>query len=154
MFIWSVKLNRNILWGFCAAICLSIGAIAVFTPKDSAYVLKNSVDTRAESFEQQAAILKSFGYEVEGQPLLIEEIIVPSEFDQKYEEYNNYQKISGFDLSDYKGYRAKKYTYRVINYPNYPDNVLANLIVYNGRAIGGDISSTSPEGFVHGFIKE
>ena len=101
-----------------------------------------------------AAILKSFGYEVEGQPLLIEEIIVPSEFDQKYEEYNNYQKISGFDLSDYKGYRAKKYTYRVINYPNYPDNVLANLIVYNGRAIGGDISSTSPEGFVHGFIKE
>ncbi len=154
MFIWSVKLNRNLLWGFCAVVCLSIGALAAFAPKSSQDVLKNSIDTAAKTTEQQIALLSSFGYEVEPQPALIEEIIIPSEFDEQYEKYNDYQKMSGFDLSRYKGRRAKKYTYIVTNYPDRKDEVIANLIVYNGKAIGGDISSSSSNGFVHGFIKE
>lgn len=154
MFIWSVKLNRNMIWGICAVLCLSIGAIAVFSPKDSADVLKNSVDTTAKTTEQQVSMLQSFGYEVEPQPTLIEEVIIPSEFDEKYDAYNNYQKLSGFDLTKYKGCRAKKYTYRVTNYPDNPDGVVANILVYNGKAIGGDISATALNGFVHGFVKE
>lgn len=154
MFIWSVKLNRNLIWGVCAALCLSIGAIAVFSPKESTDVLKNTVDTAAKTTEQQVALLQSFGYEVEAQPVLIEEVIVPSEFDETYETYNGYQKLSGFDLSKYKGCRAKKYTYNVTNYPDQADGVVANLLVYNGKAIGGDISSTALDGFSHGFVKE
>ena len=84
-------------------------------------------------------MLQSFGYEVEPQPTLIEEVIIPSEFDEKYDAYNNYQKLSGFDLTKYKGCRAKKYTYRVTNYPDNPDGVVANILVYNGKAIGGDM---------------
>ena len=154
MFIWSVKLNRNLLWGFCAVVCLSIGALAAFTPKSTQDVLKNSIDTAAKTTEQQVALLGAFGYEVEPQPTLIEEIIIPAEFDEEYEKYNDYQKMSGFDLSKYKGRRAKKYTYIVTNYPDQSDEVVANLIVYNGKAIGGDISATVANGFVHGFIKE
>ena len=154
MFIWSVKLNRNMIWGVCAALCLSIGAIAVFSPKDSADVLNNSVDTAAKTTEQQVSLLQSFGYEVEPQPILIEEVIIPSEFDEQYTAYNNYQKMSGFDLTKYKGSRAKKYTYCVTNYPDNPKGVVANILVYNGKAIGGDISSTTLNGFVHGFVKE
>lgn len=154
MFIWSVKLNRNLIWGFCAALCLSIGAIAAFTPKDSVDVLKNTVDTAARTTEQQIAFLKSFGYEVEDQPALIEEVIIPTEFDEKYTEYNGYQKMSGFDLSKHKGDRAKKYTFKVTNYPNQEGGVYANLLVYKGKVIGGDISSAALNGFVHGFIKE
>ena len=154
MFIWSVKLNRNLIWGLCAALCLSIGGIAVFSPKESTDVLKNSVDTAAKTTEQQVAFLQSFGYEVEAQPTLIEEIIIPSTFDADYEAYNNYQKLSGFDLSKYKGSRAKKYTYNVTNYPDRKEGVVANILVYNGKAIGGDISSTELHGFVHGFVKE
>ena len=154
MFIWSVKLNRNLIWGLCAVICLSIGAFAVFSPKTSTNVLKNSIDTAAKTTEQQVTMLQSFGYEVEPQPILIEEVIIPSEFDTNYEEYNNYQRLSGFYLSKYNGTRAKKYTYNVTNYPEQPDGVVANILVYNGKAIGGDISSTALNGFVHGFIKE
>lgn len=154
MFIWSVKLNRNLLWGFCAVVCLSIGALAAFTPKSSQDVLKNSIDTTAKTTEQQVALLGAFGYEVEPQPTLIEEIIIPAEFDEEYNKYNDYQKMSGFDLSKYKGRRAKKYTYIVTNYSDQSDEVVANLIVYNGKAIGGDISSSVANGFVHGFIKE
>ncbi|MBQ8894261.1 MAG: DUF4830 domain-containing protein [Clostridia bacterium] len=154
MFIWSVKLNRNLIWGICAVLCLSIGAIAVFSPKESADVLKNSIDTAAKTTEQQVSFLQAFGYEVEPQPVLIEEVIIPSDFDESYEAYNNYQKLSGFDLSKYKGCRAKKYTYNVTNYPDQPKNVIANILVYNGKAIGGDISSAELNGFVHGFVKE
>ncbi|MBQ7935417.1 MAG: DUF4830 domain-containing protein [Clostridia bacterium] len=154
MFIWSVKLNRNLIWGLCAVICLSIGAVAVFSPKTSTNVLKNSIDTTAKTTEQQVSMLQAFGYEVEPQPTLIEEVIIPAEFDTGYEEYNNFQKLSGFDLTKYKGTRAKKYTYKVTNYPDQQDGVVANILVYNGKAIGGDISSTSLNGFVHGFVKE
>lgn len=154
MFIWSVKLNRNLLWGFCALVCLSIGAAAVFSPKNSSDVLNHSVNTRAESFEQQVLIFNAFGYQVDAQPILIEEIVIPAEFDEDYEKYNSFQKLSGFDLSKYKGKRAKKYTYRVINYPDSSKDVVGNIIVYNGKAIGGDISSSALDGFVHGFMKE
>ena len=154
MFIWSVKLNRNILWGFCAVVCLALGAFAAMAPKASTDVLKNSVDTTAKTIEQQAAFLKSYGYEVEKQPLLIEEVIIPSEFDDEYNSYNDFQKISGFDLSKFKGYRAKKYTYLITNYPDSKEDVYANLLIYNNKIIGGDVSSSSYDGFIHGFVKE
>ncbi len=154
MFIWSVKINRNLIWSICAVICLSIGAFAVFSPKASTSVLKNSIDTVAKTTEQQVALLKAFGYEVDPQPILIEEVIIPSEFDEGYNTYNDYQRLSGFDLSKYKGTRAKKYTYTVLNYPDQKDDVVANLLVYNGKAVGGDISSVQLNGFVHGFVKE
>ncbi len=154
MFIWSVKLNRNLIWGICAALCLTIGAVAVFSPKEATDVLKHSVDTTAKTNEQQVAFLKAFGYDAEAEPILIEEIIIPSEFDESYEEYNNFQKLSGFDLSKYKGRRVKKYTYTVSNYPEQAEGVVGNLLIYNGKVIGGDISSTLQNGFVHGFVKE
>lgn len=154
MFIWSVKLNRNILWGLCAAICLSIGAVAAFSPKDATDVLGHSVDTTAKTTEQQISILKAFGYEVDPEPALIEEIIIPSKFDESYDSYNDFQKLSGFDLGKYKGRRVKKYTFNVTNYPENSNGVVANLLVYKGKAIGGDISSVELNGFVHGFIKE
>ena len=154
MFIWSVKLNRNLLWGFLAIICLSIGMIAFFSPKDTTDVLKNSVDLSAKTHDQQIAVLNAFGYEVDSHPVLIEEIVIPAEFDEKYEQYNNLQKLSGFDLTKFKGMRAKKYTYRVTNYSDQSENILANLLVYGDKAIGGDISSANIDGFVHGFVKE
>lgn len=154
MFIWSVKINRNFIWGICAVVCLSIGALAAFMPKDSTDVLKNSIDTEAKTTEQQVAILDAYGYKVEPQPTVIEEIIIPAEFDDQYEKYNDYQKLSGFDLSKYKGCRAKKYTYRVTNYPDANGEVVANILIYNNNAIGGDIASMELNGFVHGFIKE
>jgi len=154
MFIWSVKLNRNLVWSICAVICLSIGAVSVFTPKDATDVLKNSVDTSVRTTEDQVAFLKEFGYSAEPQPLLIEEVIIPSEFDDEYEKYNNCQKLSGFNLEDYKGCRAKKYTYDIKDYSGYDGEVIANLLVYNGEVIGGDISSAELGGFTHGFVKE
>ena len=100
------------------------------------------------------AFLNAHGYQVTEKPVQIQEIVIPEEFSAEYEKYNEMQKLSGFDLSKFKSYRVKKYTYKVTNYEASPDEVVANVIVYNNKVIGGDISSTTLGGFVHGFVKE
>ena len=48
---------------------------------------------------------------------------------------------------------AETLEYTVTNYGNYNGTVLANLLVYRGRVIGGDICSADANGFIHGFSK-
>ena len=47
-----------------------------------------------------------------------------------------------------------RYTYEVTNYEDYDGVVYANLIVYRGRVIGGDICSADVTGFIHGFERK
>lgn len=154
MFIWSVKLNRNLVWGICAALCLSIGGVAAFAPKNAAGVLKTNVDPSVKNVKDQVEFLQSFGYTAEEDPVLIEEVVIPTEFDAQYDQYNELQKISGFDLSKHKGRYVKKYTYKIKNYPDFTGAVVANLLIYKGKVIGGDVSSAELNGFTHGLIKE
>ena len=82
------------------------------------------------------------------------EVIIPAEFDDAYEMYNGIQKSQNLDLLPYAGKRAKRWTYTVNNYPGYEDRkgiVQANLLVYEGAVIGGDICSVELEGFMQNF---
>lgn len=74
-----------------------------------------------------------------------------AEFDETFESYNELQKLQGMDLSRYKGQRAKRYTYTVLNYPGQEEGVQANVLVLNDTIIGGDVSSVAIDGFMHGF---
>jgi hypothetical protein len=38
----------------------------------------------------------------------------------------------------------------VLNYPDYDDTVVADIIVYNNMVIGGDIQATAMDGFMSG----
>ena len=38
-------------------------------------------------------------------------------------------------------------------YPEYEGKVFANVLVYRGKVVGGDICSADVSGFVHGFEK-
>ena len=63
-------------------------------------------------------------------------------------------KAQGLDLEIYKGVRAKRWTYDVLNYPgleNMNGTVQVNLLIYEGRVIGGDVCSLEQGGFIHGF---
>ena len=154
MFVVSVKLNKKRLLGIYAVACVLIASICIILPNFEQDVLKNNVGNSAKTTEQQVEFLKAFGYEVTATPVQIQEIIIPEEFDEEYTQYNEMQKISGFDLTKYKGRRVKKYTYKVTNYADSEDEVVANVLVLNGKAIGGDVCSTVLGGFVHGFVKE
>ena len=58
--------------------------------------------------EQRIDFLKQFGWEVEQEPVSIEEIVIPQQFNQVYERYNELQKTQGMDLTKYAGKTVKK----------------------------------------------
>ena len=93
---------------------------------------------------------QSIRCEIKEELISSKEITIPLEFGETYENYNNIQKKAGFDLSKYKGCKATVYTYSVLSYGPFEekDQARLNLIVYNGRIIGGDISSVSIDGIM------
>lgn len=112
---------------------------------------KNEVSFKGiESNEDRVAFLNAFGWEVEKDPIAIEEVVIPAEFDDVYTQYNEIQQYQGLDLSRYQGKNVKRYTYEITNYPGGED-AHANLLVYKERVIGGDVCSAEFAGFMHGF---
>jgi hypothetical protein len=83
----------------------------------------------------------------------VKEVIIPDKGDDTYNAYNEIQKSQGFDLNNFAGKRAKCWTYVVNNYDGYEnqDCIHANILVYDGKVIGGDICSVRLDGFMHGF---
>ncbi len=154
MFIYSVKVNKTKILSFLAVFCAAIALVFVLMPSSIGDVLNNGVSASVKDQASMVGFLKSFGYVAQERAVQIEEVIIPDTFDEKYNAYNELQKVSGFDLSKYAGKTVKKYTFRLTEYPNSEDEVIANLLVHNDRVIGGDISSTTLGGFQHGFVKE
>ena len=100
--------------------------------------------------KERTDFIESFGWVSGKGPEKIEEIRIPVEFDEAYEEYNDIQRKQGFDLRKYRAYIAKKYTYTISNYDGAETGVpiCANLIVIVGAIVGADISSAKADGFV------
>lgn len=162
MFIYSVKGQSIKLVFSIIASVLAIVLVFIFIPPDKIITssedleVGKSVDQKnfknIESNEDRINFLKKYGWEVDGQARKVEEITIPIHFDPIYEKYNQLQIGEGLDLEKYKGKSVKKYTYLVNNY-EYDGIVLANLLIYEEKVIGGDICSASIDGFLHGFTK-
>lgn len=148
---------------FFAVIVLAVAALAalvIFVPAyqpvsagadSSDEAVRISYD-RIKTNEDRVKFLSQFGYEVSEDPIETVEITLPEKFDKVYAGYNELQKAQGLDLSRYRRKTVMRYTYEVKNYDGYNGGkVLANVIVYRGRVIGGDVCSADPQGFVHGF---
>ena len=99
---------------------------------------------------ERIAFIESFGWKAGNVPVEIEEIRIPVEFDEAYEQYNALQREQGFDLRKYRAHIAKKYTYNISNFdgsdPAVP--ICANLIVIDGKIAAADISSAEAGGMV------
>ena len=115
-----------------------------------------SVNNSVSGIDDLLNFISVFGWEVKPEPDEIREIIIPSEFDDVYENYNEIQLSQGYDLKDYAGERAKNWTFSVTNYPGYEDEeyIKINILTCNGKVIGGDVCSVKLDGFMHGFVKE
>ncbi|MBQ6794830.1 MAG: DUF4830 domain-containing protein [Clostridia bacterium] len=92
-----------------------------------------------------SALLSSLGYQF-SENYTKKTITLPNEFDMVYNNYNRIQKEAGYNLSLYRGKKCIMYTYELHNHPFGRCN--ANIIVYKGEIIGGDISSVSLDGFM------
>ena len=130
---------------------LALGAVLIITVMA---ITGGSNPVKLESEEDRRSYISTLGITVTGDAPKIQNIIIPAEFSPVYKRYNELQKQSGFDLWNYRGEYAVQYTYRVANYKNDKGEIEAdvriNLIVYEGKLIGGDISSTRLDGFMKG----
>ena len=89
-------------------------------------------------------IIKQMGYDdVSETPYEVVEFEIPMKFNSVWENYNNLLKEKGYDLSLYKGKKCKRYTYLIPS-----ENARANIIVSDGKIIGGDISSITLNGIM------
>lgn len=153
MFVWSVRASTLKFAAVLFASAAAITALCVLLPglepsRQTAAEQKINVKISAEN--DAARFLSQYGWEA-SEKVDEAEVTIPAQFDPVYEEYNTLQKKQGFDLSKYRRKTVTRYTYRIGNYPDYKGTVLADVIVYKNRVIGGDICSADVNGFVHGF---
>ena len=156
MFIYTVKSKQIRAILIILFIVLTVAVLA-FLSKDSENVSmdKSSVNLSAANDNERMSFISQFGWEVSAEPTEIREIIIPEEFDEVYTKYNEIQLSQGFDLNSFKGMRVKKWTYAVKNYAGYEDKdcIRINLLILDGKVIGGDVCSVELDGFMHGFSK-
>lgn len=150
MFIMSLKLNKTKIAAFVMIFALLAALLLLIAPDNG--LLSGAKEAVVKNNQDRVKFITSFGWHIKDEPVEIEEVLIPTIFDEVYERYNALQKENGYDLAEYKGKRIKRYTYELLSYPDKPEeSVKANLLVYNNRIIGGDISSRSLSGFMHGF---
>lgn len=107
----------------------------------------NNTRVNAKTNADRLQFINELGYVVVSNEPTTKTVNIPITFHGVYEDYNSLQKSVSYDLSLYKGCEVTIYTY-YINAPlNYDGECIINLIVYNDRIIGGDISSTTIGGF-------
>lgn len=156
MFVYSVKTSKSKIAVLLIALVATAAAVlfVAFGEKAPVAADENTVSYKAENAEQRNAFISQFGWKFSADPVEVSEVIIPSEFDDVYMNYNEINKAQGLDLELYKGMRAKRWTYDILNYPAYEGRsgvVQLNLLVYNGVVIGGDVCSLEKDGFIHGF---
>lgn len=155
MLVYSVKASTL---RFIATMALSVAvlvALILFVPtygEESKETIKETVSyTKVSSAADGAGFLSQFGWIVDENSVTEESVKIPAQFDSVFAGYNELQRQQGLDLSRYKRKKVTHYKYVVNNYEGYDGKVWANLLVYRGRVIGGDICSADPDGFVKGF---
>jgi len=150
MFIFTAKLNKKkLLTGIIVILVLVIAAVLALTLTKGKTEAR-SLDVLVRSNGQRVAYLEELGWQVESEPIDEQIITIPTRFDDVYGKYNELQISQGFDLTKYAGLEATRYTYLVTNYPDTDDKIVADIIVYRGRVIAGDVQSTAMDGFMNG----
>ena len=155
MMIVSAKISkRKLLIGLLVA----VGVIALLAVLLNASEEKPPVQTEAVSQtldgatnEDRVAFLQSFGWQVNETPTETQEVRIPAEFNEVFTRYNQLQQSQGFDLSQQAGKTAKRYVYPITNYPGGSTDYCATVLVHRNKIIGGDVTSKTDGGRMHGF---
>ena len=87
----------------------------------------------AKNIDELRNIAENFGISVNF-PESVQDIKIPMEFNEVYEDYNRLQYDIGMNLEDYRGEECLLYTFAINK-----EEVL-HMISWNGQFIGGDIS--------------
>ncbi len=111
------------------------------------YVAGNQ-NTNAATNAERLHFIENIGCSIISDKPSAKTVTIPETFSDVYINYNSLQKSAGYDLTLYKGCEVTVYTYGINPPQNYSGECVCNLIVYNDRVIGGDISSVALGGFM------
>ncbi len=111
------------------------------------YVAGNNVANAATNAER-LNFIKNLGYTVLSDQPTTKTVNIPEVFYDVYNNYNVLQQTANYDLSLYKGCEVVIYTYKINPPSSYSGECVINIMVYNDRVIGGDISSAALGGFM------
>ncbi|MDR0862879.1 MAG: DUF4830 domain-containing protein [Oscillospiraceae bacterium] len=152
MIVFSAKFNKK--RAVIAVLVLAIILLSAILVAGRAHADKQETQTSLSATvkdnESRIKYLNAQGWEVEAEPIEEQTVVIPREFSSVYEQYNKLQLEQGFDLSQYGGIEAVRYTYRVTNYPDAGVSAVVDLIVYNNAVIAGDVQSNALDGFMVG----
>ena len=147
MFIYSVRASTVKFFSVLALSVITLIVLITLIPtydsaeeafKDGENITYSGVKTN----EDRIKFLSQFGWTVESEPAEEAEVTIPSEFDRVMASYNELQKQQGLNLEKYRRKKVTRYTYVVTIY--------ANILVYRGKVIAGDICTADSSGFTHG----
>lgn len=150
MFVCSVKMSTLKFVG-AIVLCLVV-LLSIFMMADSneAATVETVSYEGIKTEEARRHFLEELGFQLADESAREGTLTLPKTLDRVLVGYNEIQKSQGFDLSKYCGKTITRYTYTVTNYPDYEGTVYANLLIYRGRVIGGDVCSHESGGFVKG----
>lgn len=161
MFIYTCHAGTIRFFAVLLLAAAVLAALVIFVPAYQPVAASTGYDITAsysytgiKTNEDRIGFLSQFGYEVSDDPIETVEVTLPARFDKVYAGYGELQKAQGLDISKYRRKTLTRYTYEVKNYDGYSGRVLANILIYRGRVVGGDVCSEDPRGFVHGFAGE
>ena len=125
MFIVTTKVSKRkaaaVFVGVCVLIAVCIIIVSVVKSGDAdavSMVDSPKIEVSYKNIKENSdriTFLNAFGWEVTEDPVAIEEIVIPEEFNEIYEEYNKLQKSQDLDLTKYQGKTVRRYTYEVLN---------------------------------------
>ena len=154
MFIFTAKIRHGkvVLGALGLAVACTAGLLLFGLPGQQTAIANSTVPNSkgVKTAEDRVAYLEAYGWLVDSDPIAVEELLIPEEFDETYQDYLKLQTDQGFDLTKYCGKRVKRYSYKIQNYPGGDTNVQAALLIYRNTVIGGEVLSSSPGGFIHG----
>ncbi len=150
MFVYTIRAS-TLKFFMCIFLCLAVlvaiiglgTSESVFASADGKEINYSGIKTN----EERVAFIENFGVKVKPEAVSEESFTMPENFDRIIMGYNQIQKTQGLDLTKYKNKRVTHYAYEVTNY-DHTGSVYVNLIVYRGKIIAADISSTANGGFV------
>ena len=154
MFIFTAKVKRGKLTlgllGVAVVCAAAVLVTGLFGNRSTAASASLPSPKGVKTAEDRVAYLEGYGWLVDPQPIAVEELLIPKEFDETYQEYLKLQSDQGFDLTKYCGKRVKRYAYEIKNYPTGETGVQAGILIYKNTVVGGEVLSAQLNGFIHG----
>ena len=133
MVVYTAKVSKKRALALLLIIAVVVAAVILGVPdkggaQDAPVAQTAGSIKGVKTNQERIDYLKSLGYTPSDQPCVIQDVLIPEEFDDTYAAYNLLQIECGFDLSGYCGKRVTLYTYDVTGYPDQKD-VKADLLI-------------------------